>query len=129
MDSAPPPASPPGAPPPNLVLAWPRSAQLATAFLLGVALTLIACHALGYLRLGTRPSQLDQGYRIDLNRADRAELLQLPRVGERLADRIEGKRRERGGFERVQDLGEVKGVGPATLRRLGPWVAVEPGEG
>jgi competence protein ComEA len=63
--------------------------------------------------------------RIDLNRADRAELLQLPGVGPNLAERIETYRREHGGFRSVDDLGRVRGIGPATLARLRPWVCVE----
>src|SRR5262249_26144836 len=48
MNAAPPPAPAPGpappAPPPVLT-AWPRSAQLAAAFLLGAATVLLAVHA------------------------------------------------------------------------------------
>ncbi len=66
--------------------------------------------------------------RIDLNRAPRAELLQLPNVGPALAERIEEQRRLRGGFRSVEDLGEVPGIGPATLPRLLPWVCVSPQE-
>lgn len=112
-----------------MLAAWPRSAQLATAFLLGVVATLLAVHARDYLPRGGRPSVLDrsgeQTYRVDLNRADRAELLQLPGVGDSLAGRIEAHRRQRGPFRDVDQLGEVKGVGPATLDRLRDWVLVE----
>src|SRR5262249_50845953 len=63
-------------------------------------------------------------YRVDLNRADRAELLQLPGVGENMAQRILDYRRVRGGFRRVEDLLELHGVGDALLNRLRPWVWV-----
>ena len=135
MDAAPSPnpAPPPVTPvPPPLLAAWPRSAQLTTAFLLGVSLTLLAIQSLGYLRGGSRPTDLERdailAYRIDLNRADRAELLQLPGVGDGLAERIQAHRREHGPFQKVDDLVSVRGIGPTTLEKLRPWVIVHTDE-
>lgn len=113
--------------PPAVLHAWPRSAQLATAFLLGVSTTLLLVHILGSARWGSRPASLERpivGYRIDLNRAARAELLQIPGVGPSLADRIEEHRRERGPFMSVDELVEVRGIGPSTLARIRPWLTV-----
>jgi competence protein ComEA len=111
------------------VTAWPRSAQLTTAFLVGLVTALLAVHAWGYLRWGTRPAELERGpvlsYRVDLNRADRAELLQLPGVGDSLAQKIKNHRREHGAFQKVDDVIEVHGIGPATRDRLRDWVTVE----
>jgi competence protein ComEA len=111
------------------MLAWPRSAQLATGFALGVATTLVMVRCYGYSPWSTRPSALTQGsltaYRVDLNRAERAELLQLPGVGESLAERIEDYRREHGHFQTVNDLVKVHGIGPSTFRRLRPLICVE----
>jgi competence protein ComEA len=130
------PAAPPQAPsitavPPqaaSIVTAWPRSAQLTTAFLLGVSVTLLCVHLLGLLRWGTRPAELERErpptYRIDLNRASRAELLQVPGIGPSLADRIEAYSREHGGFQSVDELTRVRGIGPATLDRVRPWLCV-----
>lgn len=106
--------------------AWPRSAQVAAAFLLGVALTLLALRCYEASSWAARPTEPVLVYRIDLNRADRAELLQLPGVGDRLAGRIENYRQQHGGFRDVDDLVKVHGVGPATVERLRPWVAVRP---
>lgn len=129
---APQPAPSPAVAPPlptAVVNAWPRSAQLTTAFLLGICVTLLAVHAWNSLRWTSKPSDLDRStvltYRIDLNRAERAELLQLPGVGPNLAERIEDHRRQHGGFRNVDDLIQVHGVGPATLARLRPWVTVQ----
>jgi competence protein ComEA len=101
---------------------------LTTAFLLGVSVTLLGVHVLGLLRWGTRPAELERErtptYRIDLNRASRAELLQVPGIGPALADRIEAYSREHGGFQSVDDLTRVRGIGPATLDRVRPWLCV-----
>src|SRR5438105_11783086 len=90
--------------PTALLEAWPRSAQWATAFLLGVAVALLTVHSFAYLRSGSRPTELQRGeglsYRIDLNRAGRPELLQLPGVGPSMAQRIEDYRQARGGVPR-----------------------------
>jgi competence protein ComEA len=96
---------------------------------LGVAVTALGLHVLGYLRWGARPTDLERGavpmYRVDLNGADHAALLQLPGVGDNLATRIEERRSAKGPFRKVDDLRTVKGVGPATLERLRDWVEVE----
>jgi competence protein ComEA len=127
-----PPAGPPQPAPPGRPPLWPRSAQLALAVLLGSAATLLAVHLFGSLRYGSRPAELQPdhalGQRIDLNQAGRAELLQLPGVGENLAGRIQEYRQQHGGFRNVEELRGVQGVGPATLERLRPWVFVHPGD-
>ena len=121
--STPVPTPPPAVPDPGPAGAWPRSAQLTTAFLLGVVLTLLCVHVVSGLRFGTRPADVIP-YRIDLNRATRAELMQLPGVGEAPAARLEDYRREHDGFRNVEELRQIHGIGPATLERLRPWVFV-----
>jgi competence protein ComEA len=118
------------APPPDLLRAWPRCAQLAGAFLLGVLATLLGLYCLSASAFGTRPADSDAapppGYRIELNTATRGELLQLPGVGPSLAERIEEYRRSHGGFATVDELRQVSGIGPTTLERLRPLVFVRP---
>jgi competence protein ComEA len=106
--------------------AWPRSAQWAAVCLLLLAVGLLAAHTIASLRWGTRPTELDRGlgYRVDLNQADRAELLQLPGVGPSRADEILAYRKKHGRFRTIADLQNVSGIGPATLERLWPWVCV-----
>ena len=108
---------------------WPRSAQGATVGLLVLALGLLGWQAAGAFRWGARPTDLapdGDAARIDLNQADRAQLLQLPGVGEITAERIEEYRRSHNGFKSVDDLRQVRGVGPALMERLRPLVEVKP---
>ena len=69
------------------------------------------------------PPRVIRGHRglppraVDINRAGAEELRTLPGVGPAIAERILIRRRERR-FESVDDLLEVKGIGPTTLERL-----------
>lgn len=60
---------------------------------------------------------------IDVNSASEGDLRQLPGVGPKTAGRIVSYRQFRR-FEKLEDLLAVKGVGPATLERIRPWVRV-----
>jgi competence ComEA-like helix-hairpin-helix protein len=66
---------------------------------------------------------------IDINTASAAALQQLPRIGPAMAARIVEHRETFGPFRRVEDLGAVRGIGPATLERLRPLVVVRPAPG
>ena len=61
---------------------------------------------------------------IDINHASAAELAGLPGVGPTLARRIVEARADSGGFQRAEELLEVRGIGPATLARLLPLIRV-----
>ena len=65
-----------------------------------------------------RPPRRAAGFRINPNTASRAELLQLPGVGPRMADRILEERSRGGGFASIEDLGDVPGIGGVTLDRM-----------
>jgi len=112
--------SPPIHPP---AAAWPHAAQLAAAFLLGAAAALLAVRL--FQGPTGRPLDLAAAQPIDLNRAGRGELLQLPGVGPTLANRIVDVRDGRGGFRTADDLRTVSGIGPARLEKLRPWVRAE----
>jgi competence protein ComEA len=61
---------------------------------------------------------------IDLNRATAVELQKLPGIGAVLAGRIVAWRDSVGRFTAVDQLEEVRGVGPAMMRRLAPLVRI-----
>lgn len=61
---------------------------------------------------------------VNINQAAPAELMRLPRVGVKLADRIAAHRAQHGPFRRVEDIMEVKGVGEKFFTTLKPYLAV-----
>lgn len=64
------------------------------------------------------------GALVDLNRATAEELQALPGIGPVMAERIVALRKERGGFRKLEELMEVKGVGDRTFARLKPLMKV-----
>jgi len=68
---------------------------------------------------------LRQGETIELNRASPGDLLLLPGVGPKLAQRIAEERTRRHGFATLEELRAVKGIGPAKLAQLRPLLRVE----
>jgi competence protein ComEA len=69
------------------------------------------------------PARLLFGLRLDPNRADARALEVLPGIGPSRAAAIVAER-ERRPFRDVADLRRVPGIGPVTLRRIEPWLAV-----
>jgi competence protein ComEA len=111
-----------------LLAAWPRSALVTTAFLLGVIAALLVWHFVSASAGGARPTDLERrgeiAYRIDLNSAPVAELEQLPGVGPKRAERIDDYRRTHGPFRSVEELRKVPGFGAVTVERLRDLVKV-----
>jgi competence protein ComEA len=66
---------------------------------------------------------LQPGERVDVDRADAAELDRLPRVGPQLAQRIVEEREANGPFGSLDGLARVPGVGPAMRRALERWTS------
>jgi competence protein ComEA len=78
------------------------------------------------LRLGWMavPSLLVLGVQLDLNRASAEELSLVPGLRRQVAEGIVAHRQHRGAFLRVEDLDEVRGIGPVTVERLRPYLTV-----
>ena len=70
-------------------------------------------------------SEAEAQQTVELNTATAAELRTLPRVGERTAERIIEYREEHGGFEKIEDLMNVRGIGERTFLRLKPLIRVD----
>ena len=75
-------------------------------------------------RVQTQEDVVQVDYPIDLNLADESILQALPGIGPTLAGRIIKFRTEIGGFTDVEDLNDVRGIGPVTMERLRPLVVV-----
>lgn len=69
-------------------------------------------------------TRLRVGEPLDLNHAALGDLLLLPGVGPKLAARILEERERRAGFASLEQLAEVKGVGPKKLAQLRALVTV-----
>jgi competence protein ComEA len=102
-----------------------RSAQIALGIVLAVTLGLLAYRGYGN-GFSTRPIERASAPITDLNHADRAELEQVPGIGPTLAKEIEAHRSKKGPFKSVDELRQVKGVGPVTLDKVRPYLRVEP---
>jgi len=85
----------------------------------------LSLSALGATRSAAGTGSTDAAKKVvNINTATAAELTRLPRVGEKLAQRIVDHRQQHGAFRRPEDLMEVKGVGEKMFQSLKPYVAV-----
>jgi competence protein ComEA len=62
---------------------------------------------------------------VNLNTATVTELMQLPRVGIKTAQRIVEFREAHGAFQRLEDLMNVKGIGEKAFARLQPYLTLD----
>ena len=61
---------------------------------------------------------------ININRATQAELESLPRIGPAIAQRIIDYRTAHGPFAQIDDIQDVKGIGPATFNQIKDLITV-----
>jgi competence protein ComEA len=66
------------------------------------------------------------GAKININTATLAELDTLPRIGPAIAQRIIDYRTQNGLFQRIDDIMNVRGIGPATFEQLKDLITVGP---
>ena len=91
----------------------------------GLRLT-VRCRADGISRIKEKAaSAAGASGRVCLNTAAADELLALPGVGEKTAERILAYRDTYGKFVTVEQLLDVEGIGEGLLEKLRPYVYVE----
>ena len=108
---------------------WSKPSHATASVLIGILLLLAGWNLFGESRR-TRPTELNRSglelpKAIDLNRASRTELLQLPETGPALADKILAYRQLHGPFRTVEELHAVPGIGESTLNRLKPFLQLD----
>jgi competence protein ComEA len=74
-----------------------------------------------------RADPLTVRFEVDINQADWPELLQLPGIGPKLAQRIVQSRQTAGPFADNDDLRRVHGIGPKTMEQIRPYLRALPG--
>jgi competence protein ComEA len=62
--------------------------------------------------------------KVNINTATAAQLDQVPGVSLTLANDIVAYRNQHGPFKRLEDLDNVKGIGPATIEKLRPHITL-----
>ena len=66
---------------------------------------------------------------LDLNAASVSDLEGLPGIGRRTAERIVEHRQKSGGFKKIEELMNIKGIGEKSFLKLKPLVTVGPEKG
>ena len=69
-------------------------------------------------------AKLAQGAKVNINTASADELTKLPRVGPKMAQKIVEYRTAHKSFKTVDELRNVKGIGPKVLDGMRPYLAL-----
>ncbi len=72
-----------------------------------------------------RPGAVKNDGAVNINTASMEELVQLPRVGTKVAERIVSYRETHGGFKSVEDIKTVQGIGEKIFEMIRPLISVK----
>jgi len=68
--------------------------------------------------------EAENDYRLDINIATKAQLMELPGIGETIADRILTYRTQYGQFRATEDLMNIEGIGDKKLQQIEAYIKV-----
>jgi len=71
-----------------------------------------------------KPAAVNGSKLVNINTADAGQLVSLPQVGPKMAQRILDFRKSNGNFKRTQDLMKVKGIGEKVFAKLQPLITI-----
>jgi comEA protein len=71
-----------------------------------------------------KPAAANGSKLVNINTADAGQLVALPQIGVKMAQRILDFRKSNGNFKRVQDLMKVKGIGEKVFAKLQPLITI-----
>jgi competence protein ComEA len=63
--------------------------------------------------------------KIDINAASVTELQKLPRIGEKVAQRIIDFRKQHGDFKKIEEIMKVRGIGERTFKLIKDLIVVK----
>lgn len=63
-------------------------------------------------------------YRLDINTATKNQLMELPGIGEVIAERIIAYRMDNGAFSSIDDLLNVQGIGNIKLQQIEGYIRI-----
>ena len=63
-------------------------------------------------------------FRVDVNNATWVDWIQLPGIGQTMAERILADLDRNGPFLSIDDVTRVRGIGPKTLDQIRPWLTI-----
>jgi len=72
----------------------------------------------------TKQEKLKGQPKININTASRGELMKLPLIDPKTADKIIAYRNIHGSFHSINELQKIKGIGPKTVEKLRPYAIV-----
>jgi competence protein ComEA len=73
---------------------------------------------------GSSPKPAAAAAVVNLNTATTTQIATLPGIGEKVAQRIIEYREKNGGFKKIEELMNVKGIGEKSFLKLKPLVTV-----
>lgn len=62
--------------------------------------------------------------KININKADVAQLSNVPGIGQKTAERIKEYIKENGEFKKLEELKKVKGVGEKNFEKIKPYIEI-----